>query len=332
LRVLSRLTRPAAAASVTLCALAALTACGDDSSSEGKTAAGFDAVEISGAVGEVPEIDWKAMLKPGKTESKVVEEGDGPELEEGDQVLTDIAVSTDVGEDISFETYSDQGVLLDVGSEAEPTQVVDLLTGLVTKAIETGTTKVGSRIALTVDAKEEFGDLALNLSSLGIGNEDGFVLVADLEAVPLDGPEGKSKAAPSWAPKIIEKKGSPTALDSSDQPKPDPKSKELAQAVLIEGTGPTVKKGDLMVADYIGQVYAADEPFDNGFARDEPSTFTIGVGGVVKGWDQGLVGKKVGSRVLLRIPPELGYGKKGQGEDIPANATLYFVVDILASA
>ncbi|WP_183098342.1 FKBP-type peptidyl-prolyl cis-trans isomerase [Nocardioides pelophilus] len=329
----SRLTRPAALATVTLCALAALTACGDDEPGA-KTAAGFDAVEISGAVGDVPEIDWKAMLKAGKAEVEVVEEGDGPVLEEGDRVVTNIAVSNDVSQEISFDTYGDEGaLLLEVGSDAEPTQVVDLLTELIAQGIEPGETKVGTRIAAVVDVKEEWEpNVALALTPLGVGNEDGIVVVADLEAVPLDGPEGKSKAAPRWAPEIVEKKGEPTALDSSGQPEPDAKSKELTQAVLVEGTGPVVEKGDLLVADYIGQVYAADKPFDNGFSRDEPSTFTIGVGGVVKGWDEGLVGKTVGSRVLLRIPPTLGYGKKGQGEDIPPNATLYFIVDILAAA
>lgn len=330
--MLSRLTRPAALATVILCAIAALTSCGDEPGA--KTAAGFDAVEISGAVGDVPEIDWKARLKSGKAEVEVVEEGDGAVLEEGDQVVTNIAVSNDVTQEISFDTYGDEGaLLLEVGSDAEPAQVVDLLTELIAQGIEPGETKVGTRIAAVVDVKEEWEtNVALALTPLGVGNEDGIVVVADLEALPLDGPEGKKQAAPRWAPEIVEKKGEPTALDSSGQPEPDATSKELTQAVLIEGTGPVVEKGDLLVADYIGQVYAGDKPFDNGFAREDPSTFTIGVGGVVKGWDEGLVGKTVGSRVLLRIPPKLGYGKKGQGEDIPPNATLYFIVDILAAA
>jgi peptidylprolyl isomerase len=332
LRVLSRLTRPAALATVSLCALAVLTACGDDAPDE-KTASGFDAVDVSGPVGEEPEIDWKAMLEPGKTESEVVEEGDGPVIEEGDRVLTNLAISTDFSGDISYNTFGDDpALLLEVGAEKEPTQVVDLVTDLVNKQIEPGTTTVGSRIAATVDAEEEFGSLSLNLAQLGIGNEDGFVVVADLEAVPLAGPEGKANPAPGWAPDITFKKGVPTNLDSSGQPEPDKKSKELSEAVLTQGTGAVVEKGDTIVVDYIGQVYDGAKPFDDGFARKEPTTFSIGVGAVVKGWDEGLVGKKVGSRVLLRIPPALGYGKQGQGEDIPPDSTLYFVIDILAAA
>jgi peptidylprolyl isomerase len=332
LRVLSRLTRPAALATVSLCALAVLTACGDDEPEE-ETAPGFEAVEVSGPVGEEPQIEWKAMLEPGKTQVEVVEEGDGPVLEKGDQVLTNVAISTDFSGDISYDTFGEDGaLLLEVGTEKEPTQVIDLMTNLISEQIEAGTTTVGTRIAAAVDAEEEFGDLSLNLSQLGIGNQDGFVVVADLEAVPLDGAEGKSSPPPSWAPEITYEKGEPTNLDSSAQPKPDAKSKKLLEAVLTQGTGPVVEKGDTIVVDYIGQLYDGDKPFDDGFARKEPTTFSIGVGGVVKGWDQGLVGQKVGSRVLLQIPPALGYGKEGQGEDIPPNSTLYFVIDVLAAA
>ena len=104
--MLSRLTRPAALATVSLCALAVLTACGDDIPEE-ETASGFDAVEVSGPVGEVPEVEWKALLEPGETQSEVVEEGDGAVLEEGDEVLINLAISDDFGQDISFDTYGE---------------------------------------------------------------------------------------------------------------------------------------------------------------------------------------------------------------------------------
>lgn len=331
--MLSRLTRPAAAA-LSLVALAALSACGDDTPEE-KSAAGFDAVSISGEVGQVPEIDWKARLERGsEAETETVEEGDGPVLEKGDQVLVNLAVSNDVSRRIEFDTYGDEGALqLEVGADKEPTTVVDLLTELISKEIEPGTTKVGTRIAAVVDVKEEYEEsTTLQLYPLGVGNEDGMLVVADLESVPLTGPEGKATPAPSWAPDITVAKGEPTNLDSSGLPEPDAKSKKLTKALLIQGSGPVVEKGDLIVANYIGQVYAGDKPFDTSFSRKEPAPFTIGVGSVVKGWDQGLVGEKVGSRVLLRIPPSLGYGKEGKGEDIPANSTLYFVIDILGAA
>ncbi|WP_030192988.1 FKBP-type peptidyl-prolyl cis-trans isomerase [Streptomyces sp. NRRL S-87] len=104
--------------------------------------------------------------------------------------------------------------------------------------------------------------------------------------------------------------------------------KQLKVVVLSEGKGPALKKGDATDVNYYGQQWDKDKPFDNSFDRGEPFNLTIGAGGVIKGWDQGLEGQKVGSRVELVIPPELGYGAQGQG-DISPNATLVFVVDIL---
>ncbi|MDH2392612.1 FKBP-type peptidyl-prolyl cis-trans isomerase [Streptomyces sp. HNM0663] len=106
--------------------------------------------------------------------------------------------------------------------------------------------------------------------------------------------------------------------------------KELKVDVISEGDGAEVKDGDYIEVNYLGQAWDSDEPFDNSFDRGEPFKLTLGAGQVIKGWDEGLKGQKVGSRVELGIPPELGYGEQGQG-DIKPNATLVFVVDVLKS-
>lgn len=337
--MLSRLTRPAALVTVSMCALAALSACGDDVPDE-ETAAGFDAVEVSGPVGEVPDVEWKAMLEPGKTQSEVVEEGDGAALEEGQEVLVNLAVSDDVSQEIALETYGEErtAVALEVGAEpAEPTQVIDLLTNLVAEQIEPGMT-LGTRIGLAVDAKEEFGDLALNLASLGIGNEDGFVLVADLDSTTLDGPDGTKNASPAWAPKIVSTDGVPTALDSTGLRKPDVKGKKIRSAVVIEGEGPAVEKGDLAIVNYLGQTWGGDKPFDSSYDKKrEPLKVNVsGAEGpglsVIEGWSDGIVGVPVGSRIVLEIPPAKGYGKQGHEPSIKGDDILYFVIDVLAAA
>ncbi|HYH34821.1 MAG TPA: FKBP-type peptidyl-prolyl cis-trans isomerase, partial [Nocardioides sp.] len=106
---------------------------------------------------------------------------------------------------------------------------------------------------------------------------------------------------------------------------------ELKSAYLIEGEGPAVEKGQTIVVDYLGQVYGGKKPFDESFSA-QPASFQIGVGGVVKGWDQTLVGAPVGSRVVMAIPPKLGYGEQGnEGAGIKGTDTLYFVVDVLAA-
>ncbi|WP_392669197.1 FKBP-type peptidyl-prolyl cis-trans isomerase [Streptomyces sp. LN785] len=104
--------------------------------------------------------------------------------------------------------------------------------------------------------------------------------------------------------------------------------KELKTKVISEGDGATLKNGDAIQVNYLGQAWDSTKPFDNSFDRKQPFDLTLGAGMVIKGWDQGLVGKKVGSRVELIIPPDLGYGAQGQG-DIKPNATLVFVVDVL---
>ncbi|MFJ5831211.1 FKBP-type peptidyl-prolyl cis-trans isomerase [Streptomyces sp. NPDC093089] len=104
--------------------------------------------------------------------------------------------------------------------------------------------------------------------------------------------------------------------------------KELKVNVISEGTGPVTKKGDALQVNYLGQAWDSTTPFDNSFDRGQPFDLTLGAGQVIKGWDQGLEGQKVGSRIEIGIPPELGYGAQGQG-DIKPNATLVFVVDIL---
>ncbi len=105
----------------------------------------------------------------------------------------------------------------------------------------------------------------------------------------------------------------------------------LSSTVLTQGTGATVKKGDLLIANYVGQVWNG-KIFDSSFKRHQLADFQIGVGKVIPGWDKTLVGTKVGSRLLLVIPPKDGYGASGQPQaGIPANATLVFVVDIVAT-
>ena len=105
---------------------------------------------------------------------------------------------------------------------------------------------------------------------------------------------------------------------------------------LIKGTGPRVKKGQTIAVRYLGQAFDGDKPFDENFGdtgTGEPTTFSIGTGAVIKGWDQGLEGMPVGSRVVLEIPPELGYGAEGSPDSgIPKDATLVFMIDILAAA
>ncbi len=105
----------------------------------------------------------------------------------------------------------------------------------------------------------------------------------------------------------------------------------LGVKVLHKGNGPTTKKGDLLVANYLGQVWGG-KVFDSSFSRHQLSGFGIGVGQVIAGWDKTLVGVHAGSRLLLVVPPVDGYGKNGNPQaGITGKDTLVFVVDVVAS-
>ena len=109
--------------------------------------------------------------------------------------------------------------------------------------------------------------------------------------------------------------------------------KTLVTEVLKEGDGPEVKKGELLTANYLGQIWRDGKVFDNSYDRGAPSSFPIGVGGVIAGWDEGLVGKKIGSRVLLSIPADKGYKSTGNEQaGIKGDDTLIFVVDLVGEA
>lgn len=105
--------------------------------------------------------------------------------------------------------------------------------------------------------------------------------------------------------------------------------KELKVNVISEGDGPVTKDGDALQVNYLGQTWDSTTPFDNSFDRGEPFTLTLGAGQVIKGWDQGVAGMKVGGRRRITIPPDMAYGKRGAGGVIGPDETLVFVVDLI---
>jgi len=102
--------------------------------------------------------------------------------------------------------------------------------------------------------------------------------------------------------------------------------KLIIDDVLI-GNGTEVESGNTVTVNYIGTLQNGEE-FDNSFKRDTPFTFTVGGGKVIKGWDEGLVGMKLGGKRILVIPADMGYGVKGHGP-IPGGATLVFIIELV---
>jgi peptidylprolyl isomerase len=109
--------------------------------------------------------------------------------------------------------------------------------------------------------------------------------------------------------------------------------KALVVKDLIKGTGPKVTKGQFLVVQYTGMIWRTKKVFDSSWTRGEPFGTPIGKGQVISGWDTGLVGQTVGSRVMLVIPAADGYGKTGSSSvGINGTDTLVFVVDIVSAS
>lgn len=129
-------------------------------------------------------------------------------------------------------------------------------------------------------------------------------------------------------PEVNVEFGARPVIEFPDTPAPS----GLKAVELIEGDGPMVRPGDTVTVNYHGVIWGKDEPFDSSFDRHQPASFGIGVGQVIKGWDRTVPGHNVGSRLLISIPPEYGYGRGGMPQaGIGGDDTLVFVVDIIST-
>ncbi len=112
-------------------------------------------------------------------------------------------------------------------------------------------------------------------------------------------------------------------------PPEGPAPTDLEIVDLEEGIGPEAAPGKTVAVHYVGVAFSSGEEFDSSYDRGEPLVFPLGARRVIPGWDNGLVGMKVGGRRRLVIPPHLAYGSRGAGNAIGPNETLIFVCDLV---
>lgn len=186
----------------------------------------------------------------------------------------------------------------------------------------------GARVAFTIPPAKGFGDSGN--AQLGVAPTDTIVVIADVADVHkgLTVLERNGTPSPAGFPTVEFPDGNAKAPKVT-VPKGDAPT-ETKQATLIEGDGPVVKANQFIAAHYHGVLWKDGKVFDSSWERGAAADFPIGAGAVIPGWDSTLVGKKVGSRVLLVIPSKDGYGEQGNPQGgISGTDTLVFVVDIL---
>ena len=283
---------------------------------------------VSGAIGHAAVIAPAKGSTPLTTlETKTLVPGTGSTLANGELAVVNYSVYNWSQNKSLGGTYASasQAVAepqsVDIGSSSALSAWSKALTGA----------KVGSRVEVVAPPADAFG--SQGNSQAGVGPTDVLVFVLDVVAgYPVNSDTTGTMAAQSDAslPKIVGEPGSgnPTVNIPTGVKPPT----GLVANVLIQGTGATVAKGQTLLMQYTGVDWNTGKNFDSSFTRKTAFTTAIGEGAVIPGWDQGLVGKHVGDRVLLVIPPALGYGSQGQSQaGIGGTDTLVFVVDIVAA-
>lgn len=273
-------------------------------SAEVVTDSSLDDVTVSaGAEGAAPTLEFEQPFGVAEPGERVLTEGDGAEITEGQKVLFDyVAVNGTDGTELG-STYGEgqepQPLLASPGGDA--TGVGGLLVGK----------KVGSRVLLALPNAQTTTLLVMDI-------REAVDVLARAEGEPVTPPEGLPTVT-------LAENGAPTITLPPGEPPTD-----LVVQQLVRGSGPAVEEGQTITAHYTGVTWPGGEVFDSSWERGAPAQFPIGTGGVIEGWDTGLVGQPVGSQVLLVVPPAQGYGEQGSPDgSISGTDTLVFVVDIL---
>ena len=282
----------------------------------------YTSVTVTGAFGKAPKVTIPKVTGSGNLLTKTLIQGAGAKLTTADGMIGNY-----VAYDWSGKTSKLLGSSYTSGSPS--IFVGQLLPGLETALIGQ---KLGSRVLAVIPPKDAFG--TTGNSQEGIGAKDTLVFVIDMISTfgAAQVPGTQSSTAGGALPTVTPPKSGSTAGPTITIPAKTTAPKSLEVKTLITGTGAKVKTGQDLAVQYTGVIWRTGKVFDSSWSRNQPFTTVIGEGQVIKGWDTGLVGQTVGSRVLLVIPPADGYGSAGASTaGIKGTDTLVFVVDILAA-
>lgn len=292
-----------------------LTACGGSpaapeptSQSAGDTAK-FDSLKLTdNGDKKAPGVEFSKPLEVTEPTIKVVTEGDGDRVKENQVANISILALSGADGSTLEDTFPGEPEPLELNEELK-TQSPVIYSAFVG-------TKIGSSLALAIpgQAATAEGAAAQPTQLLLIK----VLSTKDVEQ-PLAKPEGETVTPPAGLPTVKENDQGIPEISIDGAPAPT----ALVAQDLIKGKGAEVKATDQVVVNYVGVTHSDGTKFDSSYDSGKPATFPLS--GVYKGWEQGLPGKKVGSRVLLVIPAALGNPDTTNGPQ----GDLVFVVDIL---
>jgi peptidylprolyl isomerase len=275
-------------------------------------------VTVTGAADAKPSVKFAKPFAAAASAHRVLTAGSGDKLAQGARITFDYLV-------IDGRTGAELGSSFGAKPVATVLDNKSTAKGLVKSLVGSA---VGSRVLIALAPNE---GLAANAKSNGAKNvkkTDTLLFVVDVKSI-------RTPLARATGDAVTPADGLPTVtLDASGKPSitvpSDAAPAQLVVQPLIKGTGAAVTSGQTITAHYTGIVYGTGKQFDSSWDRGTPADFAIGTGAVIPGWDAGLVGQTIGSQVLLVVPPDQGYGTKGNSQaGISGTDTLVFVVDIL---
>jgi FKBP-type peptidyl-prolyl cis-trans isomerase len=300
--------------------LAALAVAGCSSSTPTKSSSAATAnasVTATGDFGKTPKVTIPSEKAGSNLVTKTLIKGSGATVTSSDSFM---------GEYVAYIWDGTKHSLLTTTYNATPALFPSsLLTGL-QAAVKNAT--VGSRVLAVMPPKDAFG--STGDSQLGITATDTLVYVIDVVKVISNDAAASGSHVSSGGGSL------PTVTDAATDPtitipKGVSAPKSLETKTLLQGTGATVAKNDYIVVQYNAVIWRTGKVFNSSWSSG-PFGTVLNTDAIIPGWVDGLVGQKVGSRVMLVIPPKDGYGTSGYSEaGIKGTDDLVFVVDILAS-
>lgn len=274
----------------------------------------IDDITVSDA--DTPRLTVPKDFSLDTTTTKVLTQGDGPEVFEGDTVQANyVAVNGRTGKqfDTSFVSDSAPSVTLSAG-----TTTAGIIKGLVGQ-------KVGSRLLVAMAPSDGFGE---DQTQYDLTADDSMVFLFDIVGKY---PQGEAQALPTSLPAlVVDDEGQPTGFKSTD----DTAKKQRAESISVvnQGTGDPVEAGQSLLANYVGQIYGTDTVFAESWTDGPQQPAVMSEGNVLACWNDLLVGQRLGSRVVLVCPPDRAYGDQPpEGGPVKAGDTLIYVVDLLAA-